>query len=151
MSSIEPTSSTAPTPAYAAAGSPIGTRDALAAANARFLAAYRAGDAAVVASLYTPDAQLLPANSDVIAGTEAIAGFWSSVMSSGVADARLDTMNVDALGDLAVETGRYTMYGADGGAVDDGKYLVAWHRDGSGAWKIHRDIWTTSRPAPKGA
>jgi hypothetical protein len=36
--------------------------------------------------------------------------------------------------------------GADGGALDNGKYVVVWHRD-AGTWKLHRDIWTTSQPA----
>ena len=46
----------------------------------------------------------------------------------------------------AVEIGQYTLGGADGTTIDQGKYLVVWKNDG-GNWKLHRDIWNTSRPA----
>lgn len=145
MSSIPPMNTTADS--VSTTGSATSTREQIVAANARFIAAFRAGDAAGVAACYTTDAQLLPANSDVVAGTDAIAGFWNGAMSMGIADVRLETIEVEAQGDLAVEQGRYTLSGADGGTLDEGKYLVVWHRDGRG-WKLHRDIWTTSRPAP---
>lgn len=115
----------------------------IAAANLRFIAAFRAGDAAGMASCYTRDAQLLPAQSDVVSGTAAIAAFWKAAMGLGIADARLETAEVEAHGDTAIEVGRYALSGADGGQVDRGKYVVVWHRE-DGAWRIHRDIWTTS-------
>jgi uncharacterized protein (TIGR02246 family) len=145
MSTTEPTTSaTDSTTAPLSAASP---REAISAANARFMEAFRAGDAAGVAACYTADAQIMPPNSDVITGTDAIAGFWGTVMAAGIAGARLETMEVEAQGDVATEVGRYALSGADGGSIDAGKYLVVWHRDG-GAWKLHRDIWNTSRPAP---
>ncbi len=30
---------------------------------------------------------------------------------------------------------------------DFGKYLVIWKKSMDGAWKLHVDIWNTSRPA----
>ena len=122
-----------------------GVRQSIDAANGRFMAAFRAGDAAAVAACYTPNAQLLPAGSDAVVGTEAITGFWRGAMGMGIAEARLETADVESEGDLAVELGRYVLLGADGGTLDYGKYLVVWRRDG-GAWKLHRDIWTTSLP-----
>ena len=144
MSSIEPTSTAAEAESTFVARSHI--REAVEAANARFIAAFRDGDPAAVASCYTSDAQLLPVNSEPITGTQAITGFWQSVMAMGIAGARLETLEVEGGGDFAVEIGQYVLSGADGGALDNGKYVVVWHRDG-GAWKLHRDIWTTSRPA----
>jgi hypothetical protein len=67
-------------------------------------------------------------------------------MKMGVADVRLETVELEGQGDLAVEGGRYALLGADGGALDRGKYIVVWHRVGD-SWKLHRDIWTTSQPA----
>lgn len=142
MSSIEPNSTTVESTFVGRSGE---TREGIETANARFVAAFRDGDAATVAACYTSDAQLLPANSEPITGTQAIQGFWQSVMKMGIAGARLETVEVEDAGDLAVEIGRYVLSGADGGALDNGKYVVVWHRDG-GAWKLHRDIWTTSRP-----
>jgi uncharacterized protein (TIGR02246 family) len=121
-------------------------REAIEAANANFMAAFRAADAGAVADCYTSDAQLLPAHSEPVVGKAAIEGFWRSVMGMGIASAKLETQELEAQGDLAVEVGRYTLGGADGGALDAGKYVVVWHRD-AGTWKLHRDIWTTSRPA----
>lgn len=121
-------------------------REGIAAAIARFGEALRDRDAAAITACYTPDAQLLPANADAIAGTEAITAFWRGVIDMGIAGGRLETLEVESLGDTAVEVGRYTLTVADGAAADDGKYIVIWHRHG-GSWKLHRDIWTTSRPA----
>lgn len=141
MSSVEPTARATQTTSGA---SPV--REAIAAANANFIAAFRAADAGAVAECYTNEAQLLPANSEPVSGKGAIEGFWRSVMGMGIASVKLDTAEVESQGDLAVEVGRYTLAGADGGALDSGKYVVVWHRD-AGTWKLHRDIWTTSRPA----
>ena len=121
-------------------------REAINAANANFMAAFRASDVGAVTDCYTNDAQLLPANSEPVTGREAIEGFWRTVMGKGYASMNLETVEVEGQGDLAVEVGRYTLAGADGGALDNGKYVVVWHRD-AGTWKLHRDIWNTSRPS----
>lgn len=146
MSSVQPASPTRDTPSPTHAGLP--PRAAIEAANARFMSAFRSGDAAAVAACYTPDAQLLPANSETVGGSDAIAKFWGGAMAMGIADVRLESTEVEAQGPLAVEVGRYSLAGADGGTLDQGKYVVVWHRDDAGAWRLHRDIWTTSRPAP---
>jgi uncharacterized protein (TIGR02246 family) len=144
MSNKEPTRSVTQSPASISSPS---VRDEIGAANARFMEAFRARDVAGVAACYTSDAQLLPAHSDVVEGTSAIADYWGGALASGVAGARLESTEVDALGDRAIEVGRYAIVGADGGTIDRGKYLVVWRREG-GSWKLHRDIWTTSVPAP---
>jgi hypothetical protein len=59
----------------------------------------------------------------------------------------LNTMEVEALGNTAIEVGTYTAAGADGKMADKGKYIVIWKRVGND-WKIHRDIFNTSMPAP---
>jgi uncharacterized protein (TIGR02246 family) len=115
------------------------------AANARFVDAFTRGDAATIASLYTAGAQLLPANSDFVSGTDAIRAFWQKVIDMGLAGASLETIEVEAHGDTVVEVGRYRLL-AHGDTADAGKYVVVWKNDG-GTWKLHRDIWTTSQPA----
>ena len=116
------------------------------AANHRFMEAFGRGDAASVAQLYTSGAQLLPANSDVVAGTSAIQSFWQGVMDMGIQEVILETRELEARDETANEVGRYTLKTAGGQLADNGKYLVIWKRDG-GSWKVHRDIWTTSQPA----
>jgi uncharacterized protein (TIGR02246 family) len=116
------------------------------AANRRFMEAFGRGDAASVAQLYTSTAQLLPANSDVVAGTPAIQSFWQGVMDMGIQEVILETLEVEPHDDTAYEVGRYKLKVAGGQVADTGKYIVIWKREG-GSWKIHRDIWTTSQPA----
>lgn len=123
-------------------------REAIIAANANFMAVFRAADAGAVTDCYTNDAQLLPANSEPVSGRAAIESFWRNAMGRGIGSMKLETVEVEGQGDLAVEVGRYTLAGADGGVLDNGKYVVVWHRD-AGTWKLHRDIWTTSQPAAK--
>jgi len=120
--------------------------EAIADVNREFTEAFARGDSAGVAAFYTTDGQLLPPNSEIVTGHEPIAGFWQFVMGLGVKTIRLDSSEVGVQGGMAVEIGQYTLSGADGNAVDTGKYLVVWRNEG-GSWKLHRDIWNTSMPA----
>ena len=115
------------------------------AANRGFMAAFAKGDAAAIAALYTSGSQVLPPNSDVVNGTEAVREFWQGAMALGLTGARLDTVEVEAAGDTAIEVGRYRLMAGDNPA-DQGKYIVVWKNEG-GRWKIHRDIWNTSKSA----
>lgn len=117
--------------------------EAIATANQAFMAAFAAGDAAGIAALYTTGGQVAPPNSDVVAGTEGIRGFWQAVLDMGLDSVKLETGELDEHGDTAIEQGRYQLADAEGNVADHGKYLVIWKRDG-GDWKLHRDIWNTS-------
>lgn len=122
----------------------MSVREEIGQANRRFMDTFGKGDAQGVAALYTDDGQLLPTGGDVVTGHEAIAGFWSGAMEMGIAGAELDTRELDELGDTAIEVGRYTLHSSGQEVLDEGKYLVVWKKDGD-AWKLHRDIWNTSR------
>ena len=129
-------------------GAPTLTADArsgIDAGNRQFMEALTKGDAAGIATLYTKKGQLLPPNSDFVTGPTAIQSYWRGAIEKGVKGAVLETLEVEAHGDLAYEVGRYTLRAADGQVADTGKYLLIWKQDG-GAWKVHRDIWTTSLP-----
>jgi uncharacterized protein (TIGR02246 family) len=115
--------------------------------NERFMGAFKKGDAPGVASLYTVEGQLLPPNSDVVTGRASIEEVWKSVMGMGIKDAKLESVEVDALGDTAVEVGRYTLSGEGGQVLDTGKYVVIWKKEDD-AWRYHRDIWNSSMPLP---
>jgi len=116
-------------------------------ADDQFGAAFAAQDAAALAALYTARAQLLPPNSDFITGQEAIQTFWQGVMDAGVAGATLTIEEAVGTDSMAVEVGRYELSAADGSTIDEGKYIVWWQRTPAG-WRLHRDIWNSSRPAP---
>ncbi len=118
-------------------------RSAIEAANKKWEAAASRGDGAEVATLYTTDAELLPSQSDFVRGTQAIAQFWQAVFDSGVKGVSLTTLEVEGCGNTAHEVGKLEIRGADGKVLDRGKYIVVWKKEGD-AWKLHRDIWTTS-------
>ena len=121
-------------------------RTQLGSANKEFMNAIKRGDATAMANLYTPEAQLLPANSDFVRGTAAIRAFWQGVIDLGLKEASLETIEAEAHGDTAIEVGRDRLLAAGGAVADSGKYVVVWKND-RGTWKLHRDIWTTSQPA----
>ena len=104
-------------------------------------------DGAGMAALYTANAQVLSAQSEVVTGTEAIAKFWQGVFDSGVKGVTLTTWEVEDHGDTAHEVGALEIRGADGKVLDQAKYVVIWKKEGT-SWKLHRDIWNTSVTPP---
>ena len=105
-----------------------------------------------IGTLYTSDAMVLAPNAPALEG-DSIKAFWRTGEAMGIKSLRLETTDVEVSGDLAVETGTYElgMQPAGGAAATDrGKYLVVWKRQDDGTWKIHRDIFNTSMPAPQG-
>jgi uncharacterized protein (TIGR02246 family) len=65
--------------------------------NEAFSAAFRQGDMAAVAGMYTEDADLLPHGADMVRGRSAIQAFWTKTAES-IADAKLTTLDVKPLG-----------------------------------------------------
>jgi uncharacterized protein (TIGR02246 family) len=126
---------------------PTDIRADIMAGNTRFMDAFRRGDAAGLATLYTAGGQVFAPHSEIVAGHDAIRTFWQGAMDAGLTDATLDTVEVERTGETAVEVGRYTLRAKGGQVADAGKYVVVWKREGGG-WKLHRDIWNTSQPAP---
>ena len=116
-------------------------------ANQQFMEDFNNGDAAALAMNYTSNGKLYPANSEVIEGREAIEEFWNAVMEMGIKKARLETVTAESYGNVAIEEGRYKLYVEGDQMADQGKYIVIWKKVG-GQWKLDRDIWNTSIPAP---
>ena len=124
-----------------------GVRGAIVAANENFMAIYKSGDAAALAALYTGEGQVLPPNSDFVRGRQAVQGFWQAVMDMGIKEARLETGEVEDHGDTAIEESTFALLGEGGQVLDEGKYIVIWKQE-DGGWKLHRDIFNSSMPAP---
>lgn len=116
---------------------------AIESATMRFGSAARAGDAAEIASLYTSTATLMPPNRAPVQGAQAIERYWGRLFDDGVTAVDLETARVAGLGDTAHEMGLYTIDAGDT-RLDEGKYLVVWKWE-DGAWKMHYDIWNSSR------
>jgi uncharacterized protein (TIGR02246 family) len=113
--------------------------------NRTFEQAFQRGDAAGVAALYSENASLLPPGSEMMQGRANIQSFWQAVMDSGVKEAELETLDIEAGGDsLAREIGRYLLTIQQGSETvkSPGKYVVIWKREGDD-WKLDVDIWNS--------
>ena len=127
---------------------PIDMTSEIEEANKGFMEAFNSGDANALAKTYTNNAKLFPANSGVIEGQEAIEEFWNAVMNMGIKKGHLETVTAESYGNFAIEEGRYTLYAEGDQMVDQGQYIVTWKKE-DGQWKLHKDIWNTSNPAPQ--
>lgn len=103
-------------------------------------------DAAVVASVYAPDARLLPPGMDVQTG-EAIQRYWQVPVDAGLRYAHIDTVSYEAHVDLAVEEGRWELRAsADAPVMDAGKFLIVHRRQPDGGWRYAMDMFNSSLP-----
>jgi ketosteroid isomerase-like protein len=123
----------------------ITVREKIIAGNKKFMAAFGQRDGAGVAKLYTKTGQLLPPGREPVVGRPDIQVFWQGAMDAGLTQAQLETVEVELCRETAIEVGKFTLMTASGQIADAGKYLVVWKRE-AGAWKLHRDIWNSSKP-----
>jgi uncharacterized protein (TIGR02246 family) len=93
---------------------PPAIREVVEAGNYLFQRAFEDQDARALADLYTEDGRVLPPASPPVEGRAAIAAFWAEQMKT-TARVRLETVDVEADGDLAAEHGLATLIAHDGG------------------------------------
>lgn len=111
--------------------------------NAQFENGFAQSDAQMLADIYSDDGQLLPPNGPMISGRDDILAFWQGALDMKISGAELDTIELDELGNTAIEVGVYKLMGEESQVVDEGKYLVIWKKI-SDKWKYHRDMWSSS-------
>jgi uncharacterized protein (TIGR02246 family) len=121
-------------------------RAAIEAGNLKFGEAVRKGDAAAIAALYSEDATVLPPDSEMVQGKQAIQAFWDGGLKSGIKDAVLTTVSVAAAGDYAYEIGKAKLTIQPSGQdvmEQAAKYVVVWKKSAAGSWQLHVDIWNS--------
>jgi uncharacterized protein (TIGR02246 family) len=119
-------------------------RQAIEQVNAQVMAAFKAGDAATIASHYSDTAKMLPPDATEIAGREAIQELWQGWLDDGLKDLILKASEVEASGDLAYEIGSFSMQApAENNTTMTaaGNYVVVWKRGADGNWRLHVDTW----------
>lgn len=124
------------------------SRSDIDALNAQLIQGLEKGDAAMLASCYTADAQMMPPGMPTVTGA-GIRQLWQGFIDMGVTGAALKTLSLEEFGDTAIETGQYEMH-VQGEVVDVGKYVVV-HRKTADGWKLGTDIFNSDRePQPAG-
>jgi uncharacterized protein (TIGR02246 family) len=137
-----------------AAADPAAVRQAIESVNAQFASGLKAADAATLVGYYDPEGMVLPPNAPGARGTAAIQEGLSGMLAAmTITDFTLTTQDVHVAGNLAVETGAFTMTSQpkDGSApatTDTGKYVVVWRQQADGSWKLFRDIFNSDNPPP---
>jgi ketosteroid isomerase-like protein len=99
-----------------------------------------------VVELYAADSLLMRPNTPPIRGSAAIREFFFSALDSGLGEMEMETLRVEVLGDVAYDAGRYKVLvpSASGKRREErGKYLIMYHRRGTGEWKILADCWSS--------
>ena len=113
----------------------------------QYLEALNESDAAMLASMSTERAILLPPNAEMIEGREAIEKYWRSVFAAGLKDASARTVRVDEYGgDAAREIGRIRVNAPAPRDVLEGKYVIVWRKRGEN-WLLDSAIWNFTLPA----
>jgi uncharacterized protein (TIGR02246 family) len=110
------------------------------------VAAIEKQDAALIASLYAPDAHLLPPGSEAVEGP-GIEAFWQGFLDMGVTGGRLQDVRFEERDDLVVAEGWYQVHG-DSGVLDTGKYVDVAKRQPDGSWKWVIDIFNSNAAPP---
>ncbi len=124
-------------------------RAAIAEAQAQLLGAFEAGDAAGISALYTEDATVYPPNAETVTGRAAIEEFWGAFIALGVENLTVNTLDVGGGGDVAYETGEYSLtVSGEGGepTADRGTYIVILKRGADGSWNVYAHIWNSDLP-----
>jgi ketosteroid isomerase-like protein len=115
-------------------------REAIAAANGEFMAAFKQSDVAGLANLYTEDGQDLPPNADFDKDQKPVQGFWQAVFDMGIKEAEMKIFEVEKLRDTADEFAKFKLLGEAGQVLDGGRHIVVWKRQQRQS-KLYRDIF----------
>ncbi len=122
-----------------------GAKAGIEAGNRKFEEAVAKGDAAALAKLYAPDAEIFPPGAPPVKGREGIQKEFTGLVSA-FKKITLKTREVHPMGNLALEVSTWKLEDA-AGKGPEGKALVLWKKNGS-TWQLYRDMWSDNGPPP---
>lgn len=126
----------------------VAARAAIEKANSEWLTAFRKDDRVSLARIYADDASLFPPSSDSLEGRDRIVDYFGAQRKAGMRDAKLKTLDVVCVGDVAYEVGTYGFRfegDATAGGGDAGRYFAIWKSRPDGTWRYHVGIWSSNR------
>jgi len=141
----------APQPAAEPPDTRAADEAAIHAAVKAWSAAAEAKDAETFASVYADDAVLMLEDAPDVSGVAAIReGIGGMMQDPNFAlSFAADKVVVARAGDIAYETGTYTMTMSDpegNPAPENGSYVVVWEKQTDGAWKVVLDVPVSDPP-----
>jgi uncharacterized protein (TIGR02246 family) len=110
---------------------------------------YNEGDFDTLASLYLPDAVVLPPNQRAAPGTAAIRDLFKWFRDAGATSLKVETTRIVQSPELALEMGVYSLsrlMPIGGHTTDRGKYLTTLQRQSTGDWRIVFHCWNSDLP-----
>jgi len=118
----------------------------------RLEAAFNAGDAAALASLYADSAILMPPNEPMVKGRAGIQAWFEQALPR-VGHVSITPIESRSVGDQAFQAGAFTSRSpaGTGSSIQEpsparpGKYVLLLIRS-AGHWKIQYDIWSLDQP-----
>ena len=130
-------------------------RSAIEAANSKSMAGMMSGDMAAALGSYGESSIMMMPGMPMMTGRAAIETGMKGMMDMmKVNAASFNTQDVMVSGDIAVETGTFSMTTTMKGGkpmTDNGKYLTVWKHQADGSWKAIRDINNSDGAPPAGA
>ena len=112
--------------------------------------AFNTGNYDQVAALFSPEGVSMVPNRPIAEGPKAVEQASRRLGDEGFEDLRFETGRIAHSGDIAVETGRYSVMRRQGNGTmlaDRGKYVHTWRR--LGAWLITVECWNSDLPTSR--
>ncbi len=113
-----------------------------------FAMSFNTGNYDQAAAMFAGDGVLMAPHHEAAYGQKPVERVLRQLGEAGYSDLRLETTRVECSGDMAMETGRFSVIvrQTNGTLVPErGKYVKVWKR--LGAWLILADCWSRTPPA----
>jgi ketosteroid isomerase-like protein len=111
----------------------------------RFSSYYVNGETENLVACYTEDGKILPGNSDVRTGPEALRKWWAVREGVTVLRHKITPLEIRITGKYAHDHGYYegeTMNAVGEKSAFKGKYVIVWQKVDK-QWKIYLDMWNS--------
>jgi uncharacterized protein (TIGR02246 family) len=115
-----------------------------------FVAAFNAGDAERLGTLYDDDAVLMPASGEILRGGSAIRGFWKRFLEQGTCRVQLSVASSSESGGQGYVGGTFELDIQRPGAVanhDNGQFVNVTRKLADGRWRVVYAIYNSLPPA----